>query len=185
MVLEKLKEFPKNLYVFFLTIIGFLIFILINILVFTPINQIVPPPYGIIDFEFAWVPEQVLTIFASWGASGMAAEALAIYWDFFYIVGYGSFIFGAILLVIRKVEGKFQKFGLWMTLTPILAGIFDVIENINLLIMLDKAPTFSSFLPFIASLTASIKFGLLFLGIAFFFVALIMAIIKLIRRREY
>lgn len=184
MFLEKLKEVPKDLFLLFITLIGFLIFILINILVFTPINQIVPPPYGILDFEFAWVPEQVLTIFAAWGASGMAAEALAIYWDFLYIVGYGSFIFGAILLVTRKLEGKFQKIGLWMTLTPILAGIFDVIENINLLVMLDKAPTFSSFVSFIASLTALIKFGVLFLGIAFFFVALIMVIIKLIRKRE-
>ena len=184
MFLEKLKEFPKNLYVLIITIIGFLIFILIDTLVLMPINQIVPLPYGILDFEFAWVPEQVLTIFAAWGAFGMAAEALGIYWDFLYIVGYGSFIFGAILLVIRRLEGKFQKIGLWMTLTPILAGIFDIIENINLLVMLDTAPTFSSFVPFIASLTALIKFGVLILGIAFFFVALVIVIIKLIRKRD-
>jgi len=183
MFLEKLKEFPKGLFVSIVTIIGFLIFILITTLIFSPINQTVPT-YGILDFEFAWVPEQVLTIFAAWGASGMAAETLAIYWDFLYIVGYGSFIFGAILLVTRRLEGKLQTIGLWMTLTPIIAGIFDVIENINLLVMLDKAPSFSSFVPLIASLTALIKFGVLILGIAFFFVALIMVIIKLIRRRH-
>jgi len=56
----------------------------------------------------------------------MAAETLVTYWDFLYIVGYGSFIFGAILLVTRRLEGKLQKIGLWMTLTPILAGIFDL-----------------------------------------------------------
>ncbi|MGB5913125.1 MAG: hypothetical protein WBH31_18185 [Promethearchaeia archaeon] len=184
MFLEKLKEFPKNLYVLIITIIGFLIFILTNILVFASINQMVPPPYGVLDFEFAWVPEQVLIIFASWGPSGMAAETLVTYWDFLYIVGYGSFIFGAILLVTRRLEGKLQKIGLWMTLTPILAGIFDIIENINLLVMLDTAPTFSSFVPFIASLTALIKFSVLILGIAFFFVALVIVIIKLIRKRD-
>lgn len=184
MFLEKLKEFPKNLYVLIITIIGFLIFILTTTLVFASINQMVPPPYGILDFEFAWVPEQVLIIFASWGPSGMAAETLAIYWDFLYIVGYGSFIFGAILLVTRRLEGRLQKIGLWMTLAPILAGIFDIIENINLLVMLDAAPTFSSFVPFLASLMALIKFSVLILGIAFFFVALVIAIIKLIRKRN-
>ncbi|MHA2429936.1 MAG: hypothetical protein ACXACC_02770 [Promethearchaeota archaeon] len=184
MFLEKLKEFPKNLYVLIIKIIGFLIFILTTTLVFASINQMVPPPYGVLDFEFAWVPEQVLIIFASWGPSGMAAEALVTYWDFLYIVGYGSFIFGAILLVTRRLEGKLQKIGLWMTLTPIVAGIFDIIENINLLVMLDTAPTFSSFVPFIASLAALIKFGVLILGIAFFFVALVIVIIKLIRKRD-
>ena len=184
MFLEKLKEFPKNLYVLIITIIGFLIFILTTTLVFASINQMVPPPYGVLDFEFAWVPEQVLIIFASWGPSGMAAETLVTYWDFLYIVGYGSFIFGAILLVTRRLEGKLQKIGLWMTLTPILAGIFDIIENINLLVMLDTAPTFSSFVPFIASLTALVKFSVLILGISFFFVALVILIIKRIRKRD-
>lgn len=184
MFLEKLKEFPKNLYVLIITIIGFLIFILTTTLVFASINQMVPPPYGVLDFEFAWVPEQVLIIFASWGPSGMAAETLVTYWDFLYIVGYGSFIFGAILLVTRRLEGKLQEIGLWMTLTPILAGIFDIIENINLLVMLDTAPTFSSIVPFIASLMALIKFSVLILGIAFFFVALVIVIIKLIRKRD-
>jgi len=50
--------------------------------------------------------------------------------------------------------------------------------------MLDTAPTFSSFVPFIASLMALIKFSVLILGIAFFFVALVIVIIKLIRKRD-
>lgn len=183
MFLGKLKEFPKNIFVLIITIIGLLIFILVNQLIFVPINQSVPT-YGILDFEFAWVYERVLMIFSAWGPSGMVLESLAIKWDFLYIVGYGSFIFGAILLITRRLDGTFQKVGFWMTLTPILAGILDIIENINLLIMLDNTPAFPSFIPFIASLSALIKFSVLILGIVFFFLALILVLIKLIRKKS-
>ena len=48
MFLGKLKEFPKDIYVLAIFITGLLIFLLINIFVFVPINQSVPS-YGILD----------------------------------------------------------------------------------------------------------------------------------------
>ena len=180
MFLEKLKRYPKNIFLLVIAIIGLLIFLLVNIFVFVPINQLVPG-YGILDFEFAWVSERVLLIFSSWGPSGMVLEALAIYWDFLYIVGYASFISGAILLITRRLEGKIQKVGLWMTLTPILAGILDVIENINLLIMLNNPSGFAASAPLIASICATIKFGFLFIAIGF---ALVACVILLLRKRK-
>ena len=54
-----------------------------------------------------------------------------------FIPAYGFFIFGAILLVSRKLENeKAQDYGIIISLTPLIAGIFDVIENTNLLLML-------------------------------------------------
>ena len=64
MKIERLKEFPKNLYLFIITIVCFLIFILINQLVFAPFTGTVST-YNILDFEFAWIPEQILIIFAA------------------------------------------------------------------------------------------------------------------------
>jgi hypothetical protein len=174
---------PSNYILLAIAILGLVLFIIINQLIFGPLTQMVPT-YGILDFEFAWMPDQVLIIFSAWGVSGMEAQAIGIYWDFLYILAYSSFIFSCILLVTRGLTGKFQAVGLWMSLTPIISGIFDIIENINLLILLNTAPNLSAFVSFLASLSACIKFGLLFIGIAFFFVALIAFIIKLIKKKK-
>ena len=174
---------PANYILLAIAILGLILFILVNQLIFVPLTQMVPT-YGILDFEFAWTPERVLLIFSAWGVPGIEAQTIGIYWDFLYILAYSSFIFSCILLVTRGLTGRFQAVGLWMSLTPIISGIFDVIENINLLIMLNTTPNLSVFVSFLASLSACIKFGLLFIGIAFFFVALIAFIITLIKKRK-
>ena len=182
MLLEKLKDSPKNIILVVITIIGFAIFILINQLVFVPLATNVSV-YGILDFEFAWTPEQVKVIFMAWGTEGMVQQALGVYWDFLYIVGYGMFIFGCIILISRKLKGKFQTIGLYVSLTPIIAGIFDMIENLNLLIMLENPISISSFTPLIASISATIKFSFLIVGIIYFFFALIVVIIYIIKEK--
>jgi len=183
MKLEKLKISPKNVVVLIFTIIGFTIFLMINLLIFNPLARSVSV-YGILDFEFAWTKDQILVIFSAWGAEGISLQIFGVYWDFPYIIGYSLFISGCILLVVRQLEGKLQRLGLWIFLTPFLAGIFDVIENINLLIMLTLTPNFSVICPPIATISALIKFGLLGIGIVFFFTALIFAIIKRIKKKE-
>ena len=180
--LEKLNEFPRTLYVLIITVGAFILFILINQLVFAPLSALVST-YNVLDFEFAWTADRIGIIFTAWGAAGMEAQALGIYWDFLYIIGYGFFISGCILLVSRILSGKYQKIGLYITITPLIAGIFDLIENINLLIMLQNPASFSTIVPFIASVSALIKFALLILGIGFFFIALILLLISIIKNR--
>lgn len=181
MILERLREKPKSLYILIITGIGFIIFILINQLVFASLNQIFTD-YGILDFEFAWTKNQILLIFSAWGEQGKLLQAAGIYWDFPYIFGYVSFIFGCNLLVLRQLEGKIQKTGLWILLTPILAGIFDIIENIQLLWMISADPNFPSYVPLIASISALIKFVLLGFGIVFFFIILIIFIFRSLKK---
>ncbi len=182
MFLEKLLHFPRTIFLLIITIIALLIFILVNQLVFAPLSSLVST-YNVLDFELAWTPEKIFIIFASWGALGMEAQALGVYWDFLYIIGYGFFIFGCILLVSRILNGRLQKLGLFMCMTPLIAGIFDLIENINLLIMLQNPTSFGSIVPFLASISAVIKFALLFVGIGFFFIALILLVISIIRNK--
>lgn len=181
-LLDKLKGSPKNLILFVITIIGLIIFILINQLIFVPLATSVPV-YGILNFEFAWTPEQVKAIFTTWGAEGMVLQALGVYWDFLYIIGYSLFIFGCILLISRRLKGKFQIVGLYASLTPIIAGIFDVLENLNLLIMLENPASFPSFIPLIASMCATIKFSFLIIAIIYFVFALIVLIINIIKEK--
>lgn len=180
--LDKLIEFPRTLYVLIITIAGFILFILINQFVFASLSAGVST-YTVLDFEFAWTADRIAVIFAAWGAAGMEAQTLGVYWDFLYIIGYGFFIAGCILLVSRILSGKLQSIGLYITLTPLIAGIFDVIENINLLIMLQNQTNFSTFVPFTASISALIKFSFLILGIGFFFMALVLLLISLIKNR--
>ena len=182
MFLDKFKESPKNKLVFIITIVGLIIVLLVYILIFIYIEASVPI-YGILDYEFAWTQDRVELILLTWGVEGIAKQAIAIYWDFLFIIGYVSLSLGLILLVLRRSEGKIQMIGLYFTLTPFLTGILDVIENLNLLIMLSNPTSISTFNPFIASLSALIKFSFLFAAIAYFLVALIIIIFNRIKKK--
>lgn len=180
MNIEKLKRSPKTWVVLLVTGIGLIIFLLINRLIFASL-PIEVPSYGILDFEFAWTANQITTIFIAWGSNGMGLHATGIYWDFLYILGYGGLIAGLILLLSRFLTGKIQKVGLFMTLAPVLAGVFDFIENLLLLTMLNNPTSFASGIPLLAGIMASIKFGLLLLGIGYFLLGLVVWLVQLMK----
>ena len=183
MNLEKLKKYPSDLVLLIAAAIGIIIVLTLNILVFEDIAT-GSYRYGILDFEFAWTKEQILTIFSVWDDNGMALQATGVYWDFLYIFGYAIPLFALILFFSRNLEDRVATIGLYMSLTPIVAGIFDLIENINLLIMLNMTPDFASFVPLITSISATIKFGFLIVGAVFFLVALVLFIIKKIKKQD-
>jgi hypothetical protein len=76
-----------------------------------------------------------------------------------------------------------QEFGKYFSITAILTGVFDVIENSLLLTMTNNPGSITDALPLIASLSATIKFGLLFAGITYFVIALIIIIINKIKKK--
>ena len=174
--LDKFRESPKNKLLYLITIIGFGIVLLVYLFIFIPIEASVST-FGILDYEFVWTDSRAETILSVWGAEGITKQSSAIYWDFLYIVGYTSLALSLIVLVLRKTEGKIQKLGVYFTLTPFLTGLFDIIENINLLIMMNTPTSVSMINAFIASLSAMIKFSFLFAAIIYFVVALIIIII--------
>lgn len=178
--LEKLKDFPRNKILILITIVAFILALLISQLIMAPIEAELKGAtgYGVIEFEFAWTSEQVNTIFKAWGSEGKKKELYVTLVDFFFIPCYSLFMAGCILLVTRKLDGKSQEIGFYFTIIPFIAGIFDIIENIILLLMLTNESFIWSLSPFIASLCATIKFSLLFIAIIFFIVALIIIIIK-------
>ena len=182
MFLDKFKVFPKNRLLYIIAVVGFLIVLLLYLLVFIPIEGMVST-YGILDYEFAWNSEQVEAIFAVWGYEGITIQKIAIYWDFLFIIGYVSLAFSLVVLVLRKSKNSIQTIGIYIVITPFLSGIFDIIENINLLIMGLTFITNGN--AFIASLSATIKFGLLFVGIIYFIGGLIhILFIKIKHRNE-
>ena len=183
MILEKLKKYPSDLILLIAAAIGVVILLTLNFVVFEPMAK-ASYYYGILDFEFAWTKEQILVIFSIWMDQGMALQAAGVYWDFLYIFGYSIPLFALILFLSRKLEDRVATIGLYMSLTPIIAGVFDLIENINLLIMLNDPSNFASFVPLIASISATIKFGFLIVGAIIFVVALVLFIIKKIKKQD-
>ena len=177
MILEKLKKTPSDLILLIIAAIGIIILLVINMLVFQPLAELAYF-YGILDFEFAWTKDQIVIIFTNWGSEGIAFQTTGVYWDFLYIVGYTVPLFALILLFTRKLSGKIVDVGLYMSLTPFVAGIFDLIENINLLIMLNDTLNFDALVPLTTSITAFIKFSFLLVGAIFFLVVLVLALIK-------
>lgn len=180
MKLDKLIEFPKNKVVIFITIIAFILAIIISQVIMAPIEAELKGStgYGVLEFEFAWTSEQINRIFKAWGSEGKKKEAFVTYIDFLFIPCYSLFMAGCILFVTRNLDERMQEIGLYMTIIPFIAGIFDVIENINLLLMLTDDRFVWSLSPFIASLCATIKFSLIFIAIIFFVAALIIVVIK-------
>jgi len=183
MNLEKLKKSPSDLVLLIAAALGIIILLAINILIFEDIAT-GSYKYSILDFEFALTKERIILIFTTWGRLGMALQASGVYWDFLYIFGYAIPLFALILFFSRKLEDRVATIGFYMSLTPIVAGIFDLIENINLLIMLNMTPDFASFVPLITSISATIKFGFLIVGAIFFLVALFLFLIKKIKKQD-
>lgn len=183
MVLERLLETPRKKGLIIITVVSFIAFILLT-LVMLPTEMYLKgnTGYGVFEFEFAWTSERINQIFNAWGSGGKQRQALVTYIDFLYIISYSVCYAGCILLITRKLKNKSQKIGLIMTLTPFIAGVFDVIENINLLLMLANDQYVNGGSPFIASLCATIKFGLIFLGWIFMLYGLLILLRKKLRK---
>ena len=58
MILNKLKESPKDKFLIIASLVCLLIVLLIEFLIFMPFEALT---YGILDFEFAWTPNRVET----------------------------------------------------------------------------------------------------------------------------
>ena len=95
MFLEKLKEFPKQKALAIITILSFISFLILSLIMQSIERELKGSTgYGVMEFEFAWTSKMIREIFSAWGASGKKKEATAICWDFLYIPSYGLFIAG-------------------------------------------------------------------------------------------
>jgi hypothetical protein len=99
--------------------------------------------------------------------------------DFGFLIFYSLALGGVTLLLTRKLfVGPMNLYGYAFTLAPFIAAILDVIENINLILMLTSPSSIPEFAPMLASISATFKFGLIILTIAFWGVGLIYSLIR-------
>lgn len=138
----------------------------------TPLKERTPCPPGILALEFCGSQTTANQLLADWQPTepdepGNSRDLIAlarrsVYWDFPFIVAYSS----AIALVCGYAAvGKSEDLTrlllafAWLQLA---AAVLDVVENICMLIMLNAGRVSSSVIPFVTTISASVKF--LFVG---------------------
>jgi len=184
-MLDKLKESPSKKLLLIITSGALVSFIIITIL-FQLDNATVSAlsPYGILHFEFAFTPAAAQAIVTNWAITIPSVTPIilnGIYLDFVYIAAYGLALMSANILIVRALSDHWWNFGIICGIAPIIAGILDIVENINLLTILNNPSGFPAFAPPVAAVCAGIKFGLLFLAIGFFLLGGIILLIRKIR----
>ena len=179
MFLDKLKESPKEKPLNLAIIISSIPFILLTLLF--SINEVIletSTGYGILDFELAWTPDMINTIFNAWGSTVMLNQVLLHYIDDVFAIVYALFASLCILKISRKSKDRILDFGLIMFFMPILAGICDLIENTNLLFMLNNETSFLPINPLFASIFAVIKISFIISAICFSYAVSLLLIFR-------
>ncbi|NKQ39068.1 MAG: hypothetical protein HF967_06305 [Methanosarcinales archaeon] len=135
-------------------------------------------PNGIVSFELAKYFDKSIEIINSWDSVAKTSAGLSMGFDFLFLLIYSSFIW---LLIVRINQYLFVKdeisfFEKTVLALPFLAAFFDVLENIALIKLLlgDLEQIWSS----LAYYFATIKFGLLFVAIAYILIGGVILIFK-------
>jgi len=139
-------------------------------------------PNGIVSFELAGTPFQAQAIIDSWHemayllssvegepvpgfvsrAYAFAAFGLGI--DYLFMPVYATALALCILLAAGKHKGWFATFGAWLGWGAYAAAVFDAVENYALVRILLMNQVWSPY-PEVAAFSATVKFGLLLLGL--------------------
>ncbi len=121
-------------------------------------------PLGILDLEFAGTVPEAGVVYTAWQPI-LALAVNNVLLDFFFIVCYTVFLYKAMLSLARLFNHGWRRLGIWASRGAIIAGSFDVVENILMLRTLhghiSKEIVASTFM------FASIKFFLLGLAIIY------------------
>ena len=141
--------------------------------------------YGIVDYELAYTSEKAGTILNAWGESGRTAARDSLIIDFPFMSAYAVLIGGLTLVFARRVSGRMQTIGLILALGQLGAAVFDGIENMMLLLILNTPPdAIAVGPPLIAGVSASIKFGLIVAGLVYWLIAGVILLIGRFKKKE-
>ena len=178
--LQELKDYSETKILALITIISIVLTIIFYLLM-RPIESELTAQtlFGVIDLEFAWNAEQIDNIFTAWGDELISKEINAVILDFGFLMVYSLSLAGITLILTKSgVSKSWTTYGYYFALFPFFAAGFDAIENINLLLMLSSPSSFPSFAPLVASICATIKFGLIIATILFWVIGLVYSAIK-------
>lgn len=128
---------------------------------------------GMVPFELTGGQDRADEILAEWGEEGQDAARESLWIDFGFLFAYGAFL----TLALAATRDLARERG-WKRLAAIgavvvsfgaLGAAFDALENVCLLLTLDRA---GAAFPLLATIFATCKFILLAAAIAYLFVGL-------------
>ena len=133
-------------------------------------------PSGVVSFELAGTPSQAQAIIDSWHAAGepgadmvSRAYSFAVFGlgiDYLFMPLYATALALGILLAAGRHPGWFSALGAWLGWGAYAAALFDAVENYALVRMLILNEVWTPY-PEIAAWCATLKFGLLVLGLVY------------------
>ena len=163
-------------FLFFAFLVGTLILFAIFRVLDAPL-QTPAAPKGIVSFELAGTSEKAFQILVSWEPddqvgdniiqpSGKLFAAFGLGIDYLFMPVYATALALGILLAAGRHDGWFATFGAWLGWGAYTAAIFDAVENFALVQILLMNQIWSLY-PKVAAISATLKFGLLALGLVF------------------
>lgn len=155
----------KRKRVFFIFLASTLLIMAVFRFALDPPLQTEAAPQGIVSFELAGSQLEADEIIASWDATAQLYAAFGLGFDFLFMPVYATAIALGVLLAAGRHPGRFASIGAWVGWGAFVAALFDSAENICLfnLLLGNSGPNYAG----MAALYASLKFGLILLGIAF------------------
>lgn len=130
---------------------------------------------GIITFEVTGGSDRADEILAEWGEDGQGAARESLWIDFGFMLAYGAFLTLALMATrdLARARGwpRLASLGRVAVWLGALAAGFDALENICLLLTIDRA---GSAFPVLATVFASCKFILLAAAITYLVAGLVM-----------
>lgn len=122
-------------------------------------------PSGIVSFELARTPENAQAMLTSWDTRAQLFAAFSLGFDFLFMPVYALALAIGTLLAAGRHPGWFASLGAWLGWGAFLAAILDAVENIGLWNSL--LGNVNSTWPEVSFWCASLKFGLILLGILY------------------
>lgn len=134
--------------------------------------------FGVLDFELVWTRGMAHRILRAWGTSNVRYEIFVHHVDNLYLVVYALFAGLCILLIARRLKGRLQEIGFLFVLAPVLAAIFDAMENVFLLSIMRRGIPVGRASPALASLCSTFKAAFLGATLSFVFIAGILLLVR-------
>ena len=151
--------------VFFLFLAATLLVMVVFRLILDPPLQTEAAPQGIVSFELAGSQLKADEILTSWDDTARLYAAFGLGFDFLFMPVYATAIALGVLLASGRHPGRYASVGAWVGWGAFLAAIFDAAENICLfnLLLGNSGANYAG----MAALYATLKFGLILLGIGY------------------
>lgn len=120
-----------------------------------------PPNKGIVAFELVGSADSAQKMIDAWGPELSLLMEKSINIDFLFIPAYALLFFAVTMLLSMLFEGSMRVWIRRMAFLPFVSAVFDVVENIFMILALKSAGSIPASYPMIAKWCAVVKFGLL------------------------